>query len=164
MCNSTQVLLSWKYSSTLMSPADHRVLRLQCRNSILLIELSSPLVVWYRVHFAIGCLVLAPGRMVLSVTKNSYVTEIRAVVPVPVLICGVLFDLVSYQQTQVFLSFCCPGLGSKTNKKSTESGVQYSLQHAIYKTSQQNDGMFLPVSLLGQCPVHSSVYISTYII
>lgn len=97
MCNSTQVLLSWKYSSTLMSPADHWVLRLQCRNSILLIELSSPLVVWYRVHFAIGCLVLAPGRMVLSVTKNSYVTEIRAVVPVPVLICGVLFDLVSYQ-------------------------------------------------------------------
>lgn len=109
-------------------------------------------------------MVLAPGRTVLSVTKNSYVTEIRAVVPIPVLICGVLFDFVSFQWTQVFLSLCCLGLGSKTNKKSTESGVQYSLQYAIYKTSQQNDGIFLPFSLLGKCPAHPSVYIYTYII
>lgn len=50
------------------------------------------------------------------------------------LICGVLFDLVSYQLTEVFLSSCRSDLGNKTNKKSTETGVPYSLQYTIYKT------------------------------
>lgn len=135
VCNSAKVLLSQKYSFTLMNLADHWIVTLQCKTR----NLSSS--DW--ADFAVGCVGLAPVWDWPPGRSCSVCTEIRVYVPS---FCADLWFLVWVSKlpvVQVFLCSRCSALGHQTRKALALvlKLEWYPFQLTVYRLLNKNDGI-----------------------